>query len=380
MERVEQGRIRLSLPDGGVREFGQGEMMLEGNVRTWDVFERILRRGDIALAEAFTEGSFETERPDQLVTWACNNEAKLRKAIYGLGVALVFDKIRHWRNKNTVAQARKNIASHYDLGNDFYRLWLDPTLTYSSALFTPEMKDLEEAQGQKYERILQQTGAKPGDHILEIGCGWGGFFSHAVRTRGCRVTAVTISKAQFEFCRQRVAREGLEGHVTLVLEDYRKLTGTYDHVVSIEMIEAVGRTYWPSYFAKVRECLKPGGRAVIQSITIREDLFRSYARGTDFIQQYIFPGGLLPTPSAVDQHGKAAGLDLANSHAFGLSYERTLREWRERFIRARADVRRLGFDEQFLRLWEFYLAYCEGAFRAGRVGVSHFTLAAPVES
>lgn len=374
MRKGEGGRINLQLPDGTRQDFGAGQLVCEGRIHSWDVLEQILRRGDVAVAETYIDGSFELDRPDGLIEWACRNEVHMKRAIKGIAVAMVLDRLRHWRNKNTLAQSRKNIASHYDLGNDFYQLWLDQTMTYSSAIYTPETPTLESAQTQKFERILQQCGAKTGDHILEIGCGWGGFFSHAVKSRGCRVTAVTISQRQYDFCLRRIEREGLQNHVTLLLEDYRTLRGEFDHVVSIEMIEAVGSSFWLGYFQKVRSLLKSTGKAVIQSITIREDLARSYANGTDFIQQYIFPGGQLPPPSAFATVSGNAGLKLVSMHAFAPSYERTLHDWRARFNQARGDVLNLGFDSRFLRLWDFYLAYCQGAFRIDRVGVSQFTL------
>lgn len=374
MHKSPHGRISLRLPDGTQTDFGHGELACEGKIHRWDVLDQVLRRGDIGFAETYIEGSFEIDHPDRLIEWACRNESTLKKAIYGAAIPLAIDRIRHWRRSNTVQQAKKNIASHYDLGNEFYKLWLDPTLTYSSALFTDGAQGLESAQVTKFERILNQAGVKAGDHILEIGCGWGGFFSHAVRTRNCRVTAVTISQRQFEVCQKRIESEGLGGQVTLLLEDYRHLKGKFDHIVSIEMIEAVGQSYWPSYFGQIQSLLKATGRAVIQSITIREDLFKRYTSGTDFIQQYVFPGGQLPTLSAFSELGNSSGLNVIDMHAFPGSYARTLKVWREQFKAARKEVQAMGFDEEFLRLWEFYLAYCEGAFRVGRVGVSHFTL------
>ena len=374
MSKCTHGRIRLRLPDGVWREFGGGELLCEGKVKTWAVLDAILSRGDIGFAEAYISGDFDLDRPEGLVAWACANEAQLKSAIYGSIFTLIFDRLLHWKNRNTIAQAKQNIASHYDLGNDFYRLWLDSTLTYSSALFTPETPTLESAQIAKYERILDQLAITQGQHILEIGCGWGGFFSHAVRSRNVRVTAVTISERQYETCLDRVEREGLKDNVSVLLTDYRNLQGQFDHIVSIEMIEAVGRAYWPAYFGKIRSSLKPGGRAVIQGITLREDLFSRYKQGTDFIQQYVFPGGELPTQSLFSKLGNQLGLELVNLHAFPDSYRKTLNVWRERFTKTSDQVRQLGFNEEFLRLWTFYLAYCEGAFETRRVGVAQFTL------
>jgi cyclopropane-fatty-acyl-phospholipid synthase len=374
MENTAHGRVALRLPDGTRREFGEGDLVCEGRINNWRALDTVMSRGDIGFAEAYIDGSFEADRPDQLIVWACRNERQLRKAIYGAAFSLVLERIKHKLRRNTIEGSRKNISSHYDLGNEFYGLWLDRTLTYSSALYLSGNESLEAAQEAKYERILQQAGTKQGDHILEIGCGWGGFFSYAVQSRDCQVTAVTISQKQYDACRARVEREGLTQNVNVLLEDYRKIDGKFDQIVSIEMIEAVGRSYWATYFQKVRASLNDKGKAVIQAITIREDLFDKYANGTDFIQQYVFPGGQLPTPSAVSQIGSKAGLNLINLYSLADSYEKTLHVWREKFTETREDVLKLGFNQEFMRLWDFYLAYCEGAFRIGRVGVSHFTL------
>ena len=376
LDRGQNGSIRLQLPDGSDRQLGTGQTICEGKVASWSVFEGIIARGDIAFAESYIDGSFDVNRPDELIAWACENEARMRPAIYGKRIASLFDRLRHLGRKNTQTQARKNISSHYDLGNEFYGLWLDSTLTYSSALYRSPADSLEAAQAAKYERILDQLGAKQGDHILEIGCGWGGFLSHAVKHRDCKVTAITISQRQFEACQARIREEGLGQRAEVLLEDYRNIKGKYDHVVSIEMIEAVGEAYWAEYFAKVRSSLIGRGRAVVQAITIREDLFGRYRAGTDFIQQYIFPGGQLLTQSAFSRYGNDAGLEVVDLNAFASSYERTLREWKIRFIAARPEISRLGFGEEFFRLWELYLAYCEGAFRVGRTSVCQVTLEA----
>ena len=379
LEKASSGSIVFRFPDGSLRTFGQGPVVCEGKIHSWEVLDRILLRGDIGFAESYIEGSFEVDHPDRLIEWACLNERAMRGAIYGAAFALVTDRFRHWIRRNTVVQAKKNIESHYDLGNDFYRLWLDPTMTYSSALFESETQGLQEAQAAKYERILEQAEVKAGDHLLEIGCGWGGFLSHAVKSRGCRVTALTISQRQFDACKARIEAEGLAGRADVLLQDYRSYDrGGFDQVVSIEMIEAVGQEYWAAYFKKIRSSLKSGGKAVIQSITIREDLFRSYSRGTDFIQRYIFPGGLLPTQSTFDRFGNRAALELLNMHSFSSSYEKTLRLWRKSFVSAQTEVARLGFSQEFSRMWELYLAYCEGAFRVGRISVCQATLQAAV--
>jgi cyclopropane-fatty-acyl-phospholipid synthase len=266
--------------------------------------------------------------------------------------------------------------AHYDLGNDFYSLWLDPTMSYSSALYEGDAaRPLAEAQLAKYRRILQRLGASPGQRILEIGCGWGGFAEVAAREAGVEVVGVTLSPAQLEYAQARMRRAGLDGQVRLLLCDYRDLgVEQFDHIVSIEMFEAVGERWWPSYFNALRRLLKPGGRAVVQSITIRDELFARYRRGTDFIQQHVFPGGMLPSPSAFAGQASRAGLALTNSHAFGPDYARTLAAWAQTVEQRWTEVAALGFDERFHRIWRFYLAYCEAGFDSGCTDVMQFEL------
>ncbi|MBY0366709.1 MAG: cyclopropane-fatty-acyl-phospholipid synthase family protein, partial [Burkholderiaceae bacterium] len=282
--------------------------------------------------------------------------------------------LRHLLHRNTRAGSRKNIHAHYDLGNDFYKLWLDPTMNYSSAWFAGAAEgSLDAAQGAKMRRALAEAGVGEGSRVLEIGCGWGAVAEVAARDFGARLTGVTLSTEQLAWAQRRLADAGLSAD--LRLQDYRDISdGGYDAVVSIEMFEAVGREYWDGYFRTVHDKLKPGGRACIQSITIRDELFERYVRSTDFIQQYIFPGGLLPSPSQFRAHAEKAGLRVVNELAFGADYAETLRRWREAFLRHEGPVRELGFDTRFLRLWEFYLAYCEAAFAAGNTDVMQFTL------
>jgi cyclopropane-fatty-acyl-phospholipid synthase len=273
-------------------------------------------------------------------------------------------RLRHWLRPNTRAGSRKNIHAHYDLGNDFYRLWLDSTMTYSSALFEGDLtRSLADAQSAKYARILRELDAQPGQHILEVGCGWGGFAEHAARA-GCRVTGITISAAQLEYAQRRIAAAGLQDRVELKLQDYRDLDGHFDHVVSIEMFEAVGERYWSGYFGMLRDRLKPGGRAVVQTITIAEAKFERYRKGTDFIQQYIFPGGMLPSPQRFTGEASGCGLAVKHMHPFGQDYAETLRRWHQVFDCVETDVKAQGFDERFMRTWRFYLAYCEAGFRS----------------
>ena len=365
------GRLELTTPDGRVLDFSGAGPGPHATLRLadWQVCSDILLRGDIGLAEAWIAGRAGCDDLAQLLLLAALNEQAVEQAIHGRWWATLAYRLRHWLRANSRAGSRRNIHAHYDLGNDFYRLWLDPTMTYSSALFEGRLsRPLAEAQAAKYARILRELGAESGDHILEIGCGWGGFAEHAARA-GCRVTGITISAAQLEFARARIVRAGLADRVDLQLRDYRDLDGCYDHAVSIEMFEAVGERYWPGYFAALRERLRRGGRAVVQSITIAEAKFERYRSGTDFIQQYIFPGGMLPSKTVFTAEAARQGLAVTGVQAFGPDYAETLARWHRAFDRAAEEVRALGFDERFMRTWRFYLAYCEAGFRSGATDV-----------
>lgn len=376
LERLRFGSISLRMPDGRLLEFAGARPGPHAQLvlADWGVCSEILRKGDIGFAEAYIAGRADTEDLTQLLLLGALNEQAIEQAVHGRWWATLAYRLRHWLRPNTRAGSRRNIHAHYDIGNDFYRLWLDDTMTYSSALFGGELSlSLEQAQSAKYGRILGELGALAGDHILEIGCGWGGFAEHAARA-GCRVTGVTVSAVQLEFARARIAAAGLQDRVDLRLCDYRDLEGSFDHVVSIEMFEAVGERYWPGYFATLRERLKPGGRAVVQTITIAESKFERYRGGTDFIQQYIFPGGMLPSPERFRAEAADQGLAQTGMHAFGLDYAETLCRWHRNFDAAAAQVEAQGFDERFMRTWRFYLAYCEAGFRAGATSVMQAVL------
>lgn len=284
------------------------------------------------------------------------------------------NQLRDMFKRNSKAQAKRNIMAHYDLGNEFYGAWLDPTMTYSSGIFASPNTSLEQSQHAKYESICDQLEAGPGSHLLEIGCGWGGFAEHAAKERGARVTCLTISEAQAEFARARMERAGLSEQVEIRLEDYRDHTGQYDGVASIEMFEAVGEEYWPSYFDKIKEVLKVGGRAAIQIITIQDSLFENYRRRVDFIQRYIFPGGMLPSEAKLKEQFNMADLRFDSSKYFGQDYAQTLKLWSQMFNGAWDEIAPLGFDEPFRRMWNFYLSYCEAGFRNGRINVGQFQL------
>ena len=369
LDNLHGGMLEIRLPDGSSRLFGEGEHGVTLNVHDEAMFSQVLARGDIGLAEAYLDGHWDSPDVTGLLTLLTRNRDALKKAVYGSWRNLLAARLRHWLNRNSRAGSKRNIMAHYDLGNDFYRLWLDPSMSYSSALYRAvDDGELESAQRAKYRRLLRRLHAEPGQSVLEIGCGWGGFAEIAVR-EGLQVTGLTLSPAQLEWARKRVPGADLR------LQDYRDTSERFDHIVSIEMFEAVGERWWPTYFRTIALALKPGGRAVIQSITIRDDLFAEYRKGTDFIQQYVFPGGMLPSRSAFRAAAAKQGLTVHGEYAFGKDYARTLAEWRHAFENNWPQIAALGFDEQFRRLWRMYLSYCEAGFLAGNIDVVHFELA-----
>lgn len=375
LERVCHGELQVQLPDGSMARFGSpGGPRAFVRLHNWNACTAALRSGDIGFAESYIARDWDTPDLTGLLTLFNANREHLESIVYGRWWGALLYRVKHLLNRNSRAGSRKNVHAHYDLGNAFYRLWLDPTMNYSSAWFEGDRThDLVEAQGAKVRRALRESGVVSGGRLLEIGCGWGALAECAAREFGASVTGVTLSSEQFAWASRRLAAAGLAGD--LRFQDYRDIDdGPFDAICSIEMFEAVGRAYWPGYFQSVHRLLKPGGKACIQTITIRDDLFDRYLRSTDFIQQYIFPGGLLPSPAAFRAEAAKAGLRVVGELAFGPDYARTLRHWRERFLAAEASVRRLGFDDRFMRIWEFYLAYCEAAFATGNTGVMQFTL------
>ncbi len=377
LARLEQGALDVQLPDGSMCHFGQPAA--DGpraaiRLRNWNVCAAALRSGDIGFAESYIAGDWTTPDLVALLRLFLANRERIEGVIYGSWWGSLLYRLKHLFNRNSRAGSRKNIHAHYDLGNEFYRLWLDPTMNYSSALFSGNLaQDLPSAQGAKMRRALREVGLNPGDRLLEIGCGWGALAECAARDFRALPTGVTLSTEQLAWAQQRLKTADLPA--SLRFQDYRDIDdGPYDAVVSIEMFEAVGREYWGTFFTKVAQQLKPGGRACIQTITIRDDLFDRYLKSTDFIQQYIFPGGLLPCPQAFRAEAAKAGLRVVNELAFGADYAETLRRWRETFLAREQAVLRLGFDTRFLRIWEFYLAYCEAAFASGSTDVMQFTL------
>lgn len=374
LKRAKYGTVELTLPDGKCERYGEGNPVLPVTVNEWSAMDLMFSKGDLGLAEAIVEGTVVVEDTAALVEWACRNDQALGQALSGSWYGTLAAKVRHFMNRHDRTGSVQNTIAHYDLGNEFYRLWLDPSMTYSSALFTHPQQNLGEAQNAKYDRIIETLGIKSGDHLLEIGCGWGGFFTRAVEKTGCRVTAIANSPEQVRYNRKSVSEKNLTDHVTVMQKDYRDIEGRFDKVVSIEMIEAVGEKNWNTFFAKMSSSLKNKGQAVLQGITIREDLFYSYRKNTDFIQQYIFPGGMLITNGKVKSKGEDNGLHLQDVYEFGIHYADTLKIWRENFNRALPHVRSMGFDDKFIRMWNLYLSYCEGAFRAQRINVGQFLL------
>jgi cyclopropane-fatty-acyl-phospholipid synthase len=382
LQKLQHGRLHLRLPDGSESVYGQGEQPHATLVvHDWGVFAAAMRSGDIGFAESFIAGEWETPDLCALLRVFIANRNALEDVIYGHWWGQLAHRLRHWLNRNTRRNSRKNIHAHYDLGNAFYSLWLDPTMNYSSAWFDGNpMLPMDQAQDAKVRRALRMVNLTPGQNqrLLEIGCGWGALAEMATREWGVDFTGVTLSEQQLAHAQKRMADQGLGGQAQFRLQDYRDITDpAFDAICSIEMIEAVGQAYWPAYFETVARLLKPGGRACIQSIVIADTYFDRYVRGTDFIQQYIFPGGCLPSPSAFRQQAQAAGLRVVDEFAFGLDYAHTLRLWRERFMLVKPQVLELGFDERFVRIWQFYLAYCEAAFMEASTDVVQYTLLKP---
>ncbi|MBS1207891.1 MAG: Cyclopropane-fatty-acyl-phospholipid synthase [Proteobacteria bacterium] len=374
LESIEGGSLVLRLPDASQRIVGSGVLVATLYVQDWYVFERIISHGSIGFAEGYMAGLWRTDHLPALLTLLAKNRPALERAIHGNALRLAMHWLWHRLRPNSKRGARKNIEAHYDLGNDFYREWLDESMSYSSALYATPEQSFEEAQLEKYRHALRTLEAKPGQHILEVGCGWGGFAEIATLEFGCRVTGLTLSHEQLAWARERAQKKGFADKTEFVLRDYRDERGQYDHIVSIEMIEAVGESYWPSYFSQLCALLKPDGRVVVQAITIADELFEHYRKDVDFIQRYIFPGGMLPSPEIFRMQADKARLAVHKAHAFGLDYARTLNEWLQRFNAKIDKVREQGFDERFVRMWQFYLAYCEAGFRARSTDVYQFVL------
>ncbi|WP_299753262.1 cyclopropane-fatty-acyl-phospholipid synthase family protein [uncultured Boseongicola sp.] len=378
--KLQNGRMDFHLDDGRVfRVEGLNPgPVAELHIHNPDVFARLIREGDLGFSEAYLEGWWSTPDLQAFMDVVHEDNDDLYYSFRGMAVVRAFERMRHWMNNNSKTQAKKNISRHYDLGNDFYSLWLDDTMTYSSALFKTGQEDIEKAQEQKYESMVDQMGVHPGDHVLEIGCGWGGFAEYAAGQRGLKVTGLTISQEQYDYAVERMVRAGLSDKVDIKLQDYRDETGVYDGIASIEMFEAVGERYWPVYFDTLRERLKPGRSATLQIITVEDHRFEVYRKGVDFIQKYVFPGGMLPSPAVLTAEVERAGLRVLQSIEFGESYSQTLRRWHETFNARWEEVKTLrGFDDRFRRMWNFYLTSCAAGFHAGSIDVTQITVTKP---
>ncbi|MFD2741114.1 class I SAM-dependent methyltransferase [Sulfitobacter aestuarii] len=378
---LQHGRVDFVLPDG--RRFrAEGAApgpVAELQIHNRDLFARLIREGDLGFCDAYLDEWWSTPDLQAFMDLVHADNEDIYDGFPGMALLRNYEKFRFWLQRNHRSQARRNISHHYDLGNEFYGLWLDETMTYSSALFAEGAQaSLKAAQIAKYASMVDQMGARPGDHLLEIGCGWGGFAEYAARERGLRVTGLTISEEQINYARERIEKAGLSAQVDFKLQDYRDERGLYDGIVSIEMFEAVGERYWPVYFETLRERLKPGRAATLQIITVDDRRWHVYKRGVDFIQKYIFPGGMLPSPAILRQQVERAGLVVDRSIEFGKSYDITLRHWHESFNAAWDQIRQLGFDERFRRMWNFYLTSCAATFDSGNCDVTQITVRRPV--
>ena len=365
LSHLKYGTLEFVAPDGEVHVARGAERgpVARFAIRDWDVLRHIVQRGDIALGEDYVDGAWETDDIEKLVSlFLLNLDALAGWAHGGLLSRIALVVSDRFIRRNSLGGSKRNIEAHYDVGNDFYSLWLDKSMTYSSALFGHSTASLEEAQRNKYQRILDRF-ANRGASVLEIGCGWGGFAERAAEY-GHRVTGLTISPSQY-----RYAVERLKGAADILLEDYRKAKGVFDHIVSIEMFEAVGEQYWPVYFRTIADRLKRGGRALVQTITIRDDLFTDYRSRSDFIRHYVFPGGMLPSLQRFREEAESAGLKVVDHFAFGKDYAKTLREWSRRMHACTDEIKAMGYDERFLRNWQYYLNICAAAFDVGRTDV-----------
>ncbi len=381
LRNLRHGTLTLQFPDGSMQRFGkEGDLQHATlSLHNWNVCAAALKSGDIGFAESFIAGDWSTPNLVELLRVLVKNRAEVESVVYGTWAGRLLYRIKHLLNRNTRTNAQKNVHAHYDLGNAFYRLWLDETMNYSSAWFNGDRSQpMAQAQKAKVRRALAEALVQKGNRMLEIGCGWGALAEMATVEFKAHVTGVTLSSAQLASACERLRRLGKANQTDLRLQDYRDINDApFDAICSIEMVEAVGREYWPTYFATVSRLLKPGGRACVQSIVIADTLFDRYVESTDFIQQYIFPGGCLPCPREFRRQAEAAGLTVINELAFGHDYAETLKRWRESFMAHREQVLKTGFDDRFTRIWEFYLAYCEAAFTEENVDVVQYTLLKP---
>jgi len=386
LDKMTLGKLNVTMPDGSLKVIGTGDGEIEANVKINDrsFFKRCVLYGDVGFGEAYVEGGWETDNITNVIKWFLLNVenapgvsgSAAQSAV--LNILKAFNTVRHLRRSNSLKGSRKNISEHYDLNNDFFALFLDPSMTYSSAYFRDEELDLEQAQYEKYDRLCQHLKLQPTDHVLEIGSGWGGNAIHIASKYGCKVTTLTISEEQYKLATERVAKHNLTDKVNVVVQDYRKATGQFDKIVSIEMLEAVGAEYLEPYFKKCHQLLKKDGILGIQVITCPDSRFEQIRNGVDWIQKHIFPGSLLPSVGALNEAiNKTGDLTLVDLKDMGLHYAKTLRTWYDRFNANLPEVKKLGFDDEFIRKWNYYLCYCEAAFAMRNINVMQMIYARP---
>jgi cyclopropane-fatty-acyl-phospholipid synthase len=375
--RIKRGTLDITLPDGRILRMGGLEPgpAAAMTVYNYGFATRLVNGGDIGIAEAYLNRDWDTPDLTQFLYLFCVNHDLIQAMLADKPLIRIVQMVRHWFNRNTKRQAKRNIYAHYDIGNAFYSAWLDSSMTYSSALFEDDAGDLTSAQKNKYRRLAEAIDVRPGQKLLEIGCGWGGFAEYVAKTFGAKVVGLTISKEQRDFAQKRIHEAGLAEKVEIKLQDYRDERDQYDRIASIEMIEAVGEQFWPKYFSQVSDRLKPSGLAGIQAITIQDSMFQSYRREVDFIQRYVFPGGMLPSPQVLKTLGDRFGIPVIRERIFGQDYAKTLATWRNNFRAAWPNLKPLGFDDRFRRLWEYYLAYCEAGFLSGNIDVRQVVFA-----
>jgi len=377
LSRIQVGYLTIAHIDGRLECFGEPGSKPSAFIQIYNnrVIRRFLFGGAVGLGESYMDGDWDSpDLPAVIELGARNENLALKKILTGHPLARFGRWLGHFMHRNTRDGSKKNIASHYDLGNNFYRQWLDPGLTYSCAIFERPEEDLQSAQEHKYRHIADRASLGPNDRLLEIGCGWGGFAEYAARERGSSVTALTISKAQYDYSVERIYKAGLNEKVQVRLQDYRDINQSFDKIVSIEMLEAVGEEYWEIYFTKIRDALVTGGRAAIQVITAADHRFIPHNKDADFIQKYIFPGGKLPSSAILKQITHECGLIWREAATFGEQYAHTLALWRQRFLAARPEISTMGFDKRFMRMWDYYLAYCEGGFRGKSINLLQISL------
>ncbi len=376
LQSLQRGALELELCDGRVFRINGPDAGNYARVISKDdtIWTRLIREGDAGFSNAYLDGQWETQDLQAFLDLVFDNFAEISKKYPGASLLRMYERLRHWMNRNTKEQAKKNISYHYDLGNDFYARWLDDTMTYSSALFETGQESLEKAQIQKYASICDEMGMGQGDHLLEIGCGWGGFAEYAAGQRGASLKCLTISQEQHDYAKARIFKAGLADKVDIVMQDYRDETGQYDGIASIEMFEAVGEKYWPSYFKTVHDCLKPGRHATLQVITMADHLFENYRKTIDFIQRHIFPGGMLPSPTVLHSEIEKSGLIFCASKEFGKSYSLTLRRWFNSFNAEWEKIENAEFDDRFKNMWNFYLTSCAAGFEYGTTDVTQVTM------